>query len=164
APVHIVLQGETKYGLSKRYNTSVETLERLNPHIVTMLKAGHTITLPTTTNATLVHVNEPERIENQVVENVQEPVKTEIKEEPKEEYVQQETQQQQVVDTPEVSLNNSEYVDYEVQPKETLYGLARKANLTQSQLLELNPSLQDGVLIGMIIKMPAHAQQSSAVN
>src|SRR5690606_7513838 len=55
-------------------------------------------------------------------------------------------------------------IDYEVQPKETLYGLARKANLSQNQLLELNPSLQNGVNIGMIIKMPAHVQQSSAVN
>lgn len=162
APVHIVQQGETKFGLSRRYNTSVETLERLNPHIVTMLKAGHTIVLPTTTDATLVQVNEPKRVEEEV-KNIQEPVKTEIKEEPKEEYVQQETPQQ-TTDNSKQNIADSGYIDYEVQPKETLYGLARKANLSQNQLLELNPSLQNGVNIGMIIKMPAHVQQSSVVN
>src|SRR5690606_25017509 len=36
-----------------------------------------------------------------------------------------------------------------------------KANLTQDQLIELNPSLQEGVRIGMIIKMPSHIGQSS---
>ena len=168
APVHIVQQGETKYGLSKRYNTSVEILERLNPHIVTMLKAGHTITLPVNTDAALVQVIEPEKTENNVVESVQKPVQTEInseiKEEPKEEYIQQEIPEQVVENVGNVqkNINNLEYVDYEIQPKETLYGLARKANLSQSQLLELNPSLQNGALIGMIIKMPSHVQQSLA--
>src|SRR5690606_7901505 len=54
------------------------------------------------------------------------------------------------------------YIDYEIQPKETLYGLSKKANLTQDQLIALNPSLQEGVRIGMIIKMPSHIGQSSS--
>lgn len=38
---HLVQPRETKFGLSKRYNISIEELERQNPHIVDMLMAGH---------------------------------------------------------------------------------------------------------------------------
>src|SRR5690554_4426650 len=198
-PVHIVQTGETKYGLSRRYNTSIETLERLNPQIVTMLKAGHTLILPTSveterieevveipqqetqenqeevaeTEVAYTEVSEEEEVveapqqENQ--ENQEEVVETELVyiDEVVEDEVagipQQETQEQIVqeeVTQPKESVGG--YIDYEVQPKETLYGLSRNANLTQDQLIELNPSLQDGVRIGMILKMPAHVQQSIA--
>ena len=43
---HIVEAGETKYGLSKRYGISINELENLNPHIVSMLMKGHKISIP----------------------------------------------------------------------------------------------------------------------
>lgn len=49
--IHIVERGETKYGLSKRFNTTIATLEQLNPHIVSMLRAGDQIVLPEENNA-----------------------------------------------------------------------------------------------------------------
>src|SRR5690554_3297826 len=210
-PVHIVQTGETKYGLSRRYNTSIETLERLNPQIVTMLKAGHTLILPMSVETTrieeVVKIPQQETQENQeevaetevaytevseeeeVVEapqqenqeNQEEVVETELAyteevegEEVETEVVyidevvedevagipQQETQEQIVQQEVTQRIESvGGYVDYEVQPKETLYGLSRKANLTQDQLIELNPSLQEGVRIGMILKMPAHVQR-----
>src|SRR5690554_286296 len=196
-PVHIVQTGETKYGLSRRYNTSIETLERLNPQIVTMLKAGHTLILPTSVETErieeVVEIPQQETQESQEqviedeVEHIEEVVEKEVVEIPQQEiqesqeqviedeveYIeevveipQQDTQEhqeqvvQEEVTQPKESVGG--YIDYEVQPKETLYGLSRNANLTQDQLIELNPSLQDGVRIGMILKMPAHVQQSIA--
>lgn len=38
---HLVQPRETKFGLSKKYNISIEELERQNPHIIDMLMAGH---------------------------------------------------------------------------------------------------------------------------
>jgi len=46
AKTHFVSKGETKYGLSKKYNVSINQLEQANPSIVRMLMAGQTINIP----------------------------------------------------------------------------------------------------------------------
>ena len=48
--------------------------------------------------------------------------------------------------------SNVTLVDYEVQPKETLYSLSKKFDIAQGELITLNPDLQDGLKIGMILK------------
>lgn len=171
SPVHIVQQGETKYGLSKKYNISIETIERLNPHTVPMLKAGHTLVLPASVDTTPQQIPDSRHQEDiaDVDENMQDASdegqdEEEFSEDPVVEQVSvEDVVVEDVVVEDVISSNESSevYIDYEVQPKETLYGLARKANLTQEELIGLNPALQDGVRIGMIIKMPAHVQQST---
>lgn len=47
-----------------------------------------------------------------------------------------------------------EYVDYEVQPKETLYSLTKRTGLTDDQIIALNPEVKDGLKDGMVIKLP----------
>lgn len=49
---------------------------------------------------------------------------------------------------------DSNYAKYEVKPKETLYSLSRQFGLSQNELTELNPDLQNGVKVGMILKVP----------
>lgn len=44
---------------------------------------------------------------------------------------------------------------YEVQPKETLFSLTKKLNLTQEELLVLNPNLKDGLKEGMVLNLPS---------
>ena len=48
----------------------------------------------------------------------------------------------------------SDWVDYEIQPKQTLYGLSKMTGLTAEKLIEKNPNLEIGVQAGMIIKIP----------
>jgi LysM repeat protein len=47
------------------------------------------------------------------------------------------------------------YINYEVQPKETLYSLSKTFGVTQDELIALNPLLKEGVEIGMILKVPS---------
>lgn len=144
--MHIVERGETKYGLSKKFNTTIAELEQLNPHIVRMLMAGDQIILPahnTDVATTSVH---------------SEPVQVEKKQE-----VVNERQKPSVA-------SSDKYSDYIIQPKETLYSLSKKAQLSQEELVELNPILNNGVQAGMLIQMPDFiaqevelAQQSTTV-
>lgn len=138
--IHVVEAGETKYGLSKRYGTTIEELERNNPHIITMLQVGHRVVVSNFVSSPVV-VQKPEVVEVPV-QNEKTPVVLETK-------------------APEVVQSNtneteSGFVSYEVQPKETLYGLSRMAGISQEKLLELNPQMVDGVKIGMIIKLPSN--------
>ena len=49
----------------------------------------------------------------------------------------------------------SSLTTYEVKPKETLYSLSKKFDIAQGELISLNPDLQDGLKIGMILRVPS---------
>lgn len=170
--VHIVQSGETKYGLSKRYHTTIETLERLNPQTIPMLKAGHTIILPTSPSHPIVQNQETIEIlqESEESSDNYPEISTDLTETnyiEQEKIIDKEVEVSVQIDDPATEnpenptseTTNLKYINYEVQPKETLYGLARKAQMTQDQLINLNPSLQDGVFTGMVIKMPSDIEQ-----
>ena len=44
--------------------------------------------------------------------------------------------------------------NYVIKPKETLYGLSKMFEISQSELIAMNPFLADGVVEGMVIKVP----------
>ena len=44
--------------------------------------------------------------------------------------------------------------NYAVKPKETLYGLSKMFGISQADLIALNPFLTDGVVEGMVLKVP----------
>jgi len=143
--VHLVQAGETKYGLSKKYTVSIEELERLNPQIVRMLIIGQQLQIPGNSS-------------NQDFANNQKVNETNLKNEKNEE-----SKSVKIIEQPkkqEISPSEN-YVSYEVQPKETLYGLSKLAGLTQDQFLNLNPEIENGLKIGMIIKMPSNSGVSS---
>lgn len=174
---YVVQHGDTKYGLSKKYDVTIEELERTNPQIVRMLMTGQTIRIP---NETTVAVNESSDNNNQTSDEntiIQSP-----KEEPTEEISNVEITEdvEEAKDTinveespkveeskitiPEVSTIKG-FVNYEVQPKETLYGLSKKAEMSISDFVALNPELANGVKVGMIIKMPSDdATQTPTLN
>lgn len=56
----------------------------------------------------------------------------------------------------------ADFQEYTVKPKETLYGLARRFDMSQDQLLKLNPDLSEGVKEGMVLKLPMNIRFSTA--
>lgn len=48
-------------------------------------------------------------------------------------------------------------IDYEVKPKETLYSLSKKFDISQAEISALNPQILDGLQIGMLLKLPSSA-------
>ncbi|MDO4727827.1 MAG: LysM peptidoglycan-binding domain-containing protein [Bacteroidota bacterium] len=167
--VHLVKQGETKFGIARMYNTTVSALEELNPHIVKMLKEGHTLVLPNSVSEVVEENNyvetnyaEPSLDETHSIESSTSIDEVAIEEE-KGQVVEEavEAVESNVSDTAvstvveEQEVDASDWVDYEVQPRETVFGLAKKAGVSQAQFLQINPILADGVQIGAIIKMPS---------
>lgn len=179
ATYHLVEAGETKYGLSKRYGISIEELENRNPQIVKMLQTGQRLIIPGKNALSVVSKPEvklePKVLETPKVEEIK--LETKVIESPvtvetsKPEAVQPETKIEKVSETEEVKpetkiaenntkavdadLNKVTWVDYEVQPKETLYGLSKMAGISQEKLIEVNPNLKEGVKSGVKIKIPS---------
>jgi len=121
--VHEVAAKETLYGLSKKYNTSIDKIKQANPVIESEgLKIGLKLTIPVGANNTEVAVAKKEE-------------KPKVKE---------------VVLPKEVVKNESNaQIVHEVQAKETKYGISRKYGITVAQLEELNPEIKNGLAIGV---------------
>ena len=123
---HIVETGQTLFSIAKMYAISVEELERVNPTIVQNLPVGYKLVIKK--NATSAEKPKPIAYELPATTTVEtETFKKILK---------------------------KQYANYEVKPRETLYGLSQMFNISQNELLELNPILRDGVQVGMILKVP----------
>lgn len=130
---HIVEPKETKFGIAKKYGMTVEELEAKNPEIVSNLTVGYKLII-----AGIVPKKE---IEKPVVEKPK-PVVYEI--------TAPKTTETEVVKT----IKKTGFANYEVKPKETLYSLSQAFGISQEELINLNPSLKEGVKEGMILKVP----------
>ncbi|GGG54240.1 LysM peptidoglycan-binding domain-containing protein [Bizionia arctica] len=128
---YMVQDNDTKWSLSKRFGMSVAEFERLNPNTVPVLIAGDLVHTSTNNNPTYV-TTEREIItvneESEVIIN----------------------------DSPNSNTENiSEYTDYVIKSKETLYSLSTKAGMSMDEFLKLNPQLSEGFIVGSTIKMPS---------
>ena len=54
----------------------------------------------------------------------------------------------------EILKEKTQYEQYTIKPKETLYGVSKKFNVSQMEILKLNPILSDGFKEGIIINIP----------
>jgi LysM repeat protein len=134
---HDVLAKETKYSIAKKYGISIQELEKRNPEVVSSLPIGYRLIIKGTAP----------KVEK-VVEKVAEEVagKTTNKAEAKDEKEKQNLK---------TAMTVVDYVSYEVKPKETLYSLSKMFDMTQEELIALNPELNSGVEIGMVLRIPS---------
>lgn len=155
---YLVKRGDTKFSLAKRFNMTIAQLEEKNPHIVTMLMAGHRLNIDNTDVA-----NNEEGTSNADANISEETVATADTEE-----TDTATEDQRPIEVTEKDStitsdesSNTGYKDYVIQPKETLYSLSRKAGMSIEAFTKLNPKLLTSVNAGDIIKMPINPSNES---
>jgi LysM repeat protein len=175
AVLHVVGEKETLFGIAKKYNISVADLETWNKATLQNgLKKGQEIFVSKPSAADLKSVPTafeiPIAVSNATTHLV-EAKETKYGIATKYGLTVTELEQlnpqivgglnvgQTVVLKPGVQVKkttNVTLIDYEVQPKETLYSLSKKFDIAQADLITLNPDLQDGLKIGMILKVPSN--------
>lgn len=131
---HIVEPKETKFGISKKYGITIQELEELNPEIVSNLEIGYKLRI----SGTSENSEQVSQTENKSILVLPKAVSPEP--------IEGQILKKQI-------LNGFE--NYEVQPKETLYSLAQTFCISQEELLVLNPSLKEGLKVGMMLKVPS---------
>ena len=117
---HEVVAKETLFGLSKKYNLSIEKLKQLNPSIESEgLKVGQVLQVSKTKKNSIfeeVVVEKPKRKKDKVEKN-------------------QEFQENQEL-------------FHTVLPKETKYGLSKKYKISIAELEKLNPQIKNDLAVG----------------
>ena len=112
---------------------TVAELEELNPEIVASLPIGFKLKVKGNAVSSEVYSNKVEKPKPVVIDY-------EVKKADKSETTS--------------TTKKTGYANYEVKQKETLYSLTQTLGITQDELIELNPSLKDGVKEGMILLVP----------
>lgn len=183
---HEVLPKETLFGIAKRYNTTVEELEKLNPEVKKDgLKIGQTLQVSgkkeevkqnTSLNGqavihevqpkeTLYSISKQYNVTVEELELLNPEAKSGLVIGQKLTVKKGKSTENPTVDqAKKIEIpHNGKYLTYEVKPKETLFGLAKMFRLSQDELIAINPELRDGVREGMLLKVPANATVNTGV-
>ncbi|WP_363268402.1 LysM peptidoglycan-binding domain-containing protein [Flavobacterium sp.] len=181
---HLVEPKETLYGIEKKYGISDEDLKKSNPSLEKEgLKIGQTLVissknspkittviqekviyhevLPKETKYSIskqygITIEELEKKNPEIVSNLPIGYKLIIKgNAPKVEKTIPVVETKKEIAKPNPVNKTVNYLNYEVKPKETLYSLSKMFEMTQNELITLNPALSQGVVEGMILKVPS---------
>jgi len=68
----------------------------------------------------------------------------------------------QIKDVPVVKLFEKEYYKYEIKAHESLYSICKKFNVTEAEILSINPFIVDGLKTGQTLMIPVKALKNSA--
>ena len=129
---HEVVAKETPYGIAKTYGISIEDLEKQNPQMTEGLRIGQILEITVATAPNKANIPV-------VVPEVSTIIATSIP-----------------------ARKPITYTSYEVKPKETIYSLTQQFNITEAELIKLNPALNDGLKIGMILNVPTLGGMTSS--
>lgn len=189
---HLVSAKETLYSLTKLYNVTEAELEKSNPGLLANgLKIGDQIVIPSKkaiiTNSTVpssntqntrthqveaketlysisklynVSVEDLEKLNPEIRDGLQIGFSLKIPKEKVEKANVEEVKPNTAIIAVPVK---PDMTSYQVQPKETLYGIANKSGYSQEELIALNPALKEGVKDGMILYFPVKSKSSLLV-
>jgi LysM repeat protein len=139
---HPVQMGETIRTISQKYLVEPGEIYQFNKYAVNGIKQGMTLQIP-------VPVKDPIAASDKKIKPKKAVAPTENTEEEKIAATPKTAPRPSVIDT----TNQTEYT---VEPKETLYSLSKKFNISVDELKLANPSIEtSGVQIGMLLKIPS---------
>ncbi|CAC9976739.1 LysM peptidoglycan-binding domain-containing protein [Flavobacterium panici] len=161
---HVVAEKETLYGLSKKYNVSVEAIQNANPILASGLQVGQELIIPpSTSNLPKTEITVAAKTTHLVVAKEslfsiarQYNVSVQDLENLNKELLQNGLQIGQTIAIPnkrktldgKVRVINQETVFHVVEPKETKFSISKKYGITIDQLESQNPEIINGLIVG----------------
>ncbi len=132
---HTVQPKETIYGISKKYNISQDDLINANPSVANRgLQPGDVLTIPSKSDGKIV---KPNTDVSEVIIN-------------------------ENLKKPDLPKDDNNYTYILIEPKETVYSLTKKYNISEATLVSLNPQLNNGLKAGDIIRLPKAKSNNSS--
>ncbi len=177
---HTVQKGETVYSIAQQYNVSEEAIYRLNPDARKGISENSLLIIPTSNNQLKVVGYVTHKVKRKetlygiakkygvTVDDIKKYNKFLYSRKldkgdklqiPKFEKVKVVIEKK---DPEETSEDNQKTQLHEVQPKETLYGIARKYGISIADLKVLNPNLEENLPIGTQLVVPMNSVTDSA--
>ncbi len=151
---HVVQPGESLWSISKKYNINVAKITQNNPGINSeSLKVGTKLSIPTSQN--LLFASETKTIDKTAKSEQQ----TTTLSEPANQQISEEAKQVAKSEQP------SDCIIYQVQPGDNLWIIARRNNVSVSEITQWNNMDKSAQLkIGQAIKIYSNTQQKTVTN
>lgn len=135
---YTVKKKETLYGIAKKFDVAMDDIIDANPGLRTV-EIGMILRIPQKTEGLKNPVSEEREKPAEATPALKRVIKTGKENAP------------------------VKFINYEVKPGETLYGIAKTNNISIESLLELNPELKTGLKTGIIIKIPTSGSKAETV-
>ncbi len=132
--IHTVEKKETLYGISRKYNCSVDDLIKLNPEAEKGLKTGQELKVPKVEQLSSEE-KKPEEIQKDTL-------------------VADQKEQDTIQKTNYKVEFSDSIVDYEVQKGETLYSISRRFMVPVKELVEVNDIKKNKIKPGQVLRIP----------
>jgi LysM repeat protein len=178
--LHQVDAKETLYSISKRYSAKVEDIKAANPEIGEGIKIGQTLRIPykgvVQNLPGTISVNDPKKYKNHTVEKketvyaISKKYNISVEEITKANPgIEDGLKEGQVLKIPIASEVNVPVHEnppvktgkiHKVEAKETLFGIAKKYNVSVDDIKRANPELIDGLKEGMEISIPVKGNKT----
>lgn len=147
-----VKPGETKFGLSKRFGVSIATLEQQNPHIVSMLQAGHIINLDKTNEekANAIKEGQHQVVKGETLWGISQKYGITVTQltAANANQLSEFLQIGQILTVPDKDSKIVVEGEYIVERGDTKFQLAKRFNMTIAELEEKNPHIVDMLMAG----------------
>lgn len=171
--IHKVEKGQSLYAIAKTYNMDVNSILAENDEAIDGLKPGQELKIPfesllpkqstsIDTNKYVYHkiakgetiygITKKYNIDEKKLASYNPSINGGLKEG---EYLIVGEKRRNVLVKPAVALASTNSELYTVQQGETLYGISKKLNVSQDDLLKWNPEVKDGVKQGQVLKVSA---------
>jgi LysM repeat protein len=169
---HKVQSGETKYGISRQYGITIETLEKYNPDILNGLKAGMMLLIPIESESKPEVKQEPQKPDGkklvhtvkkgETLYSLSRTYEVELSELQKlnPELKNGGLKEGMVLLIPakkpqvEVSEPDTNYYWHQVKVSETAWLISKTYEISLDSLYLLNPEAENGLSIGQKLKLP----------
>lgn len=170
--IHKVEKGQSLYAIAKTYNMDVNSILAENDEAIDGLKPGQELKIPfdsllpkqssssIDTNKYVYHkivkgetiygITKKYNIDEKKLTSYNSSISVGLKEG---EYLIVGEKRKNVLVKPAIALSATSSDLYTVQQGETLYGISKKINVSQDDLLKWNPEVKDGVKQGQVLKV-----------
>lgn len=185
--LHQVASGETLFSICKKYGVEQKELVGANPQLIFGLKEGDSLKVPY--NGNVAVKDEPTTVENTTEANDQSefiyhvvkksetiysiskeyniPIQSIYKFNPE---AEGEVLENEIIRIPRNADNtkvdglmreDESFYYHKVQPKENVYSLARRYHATVGIILKYNPTMNENLEIGQIVRIPKFIEEST---
>jgi LysM repeat protein len=154
---YTVQVSEGLFSIGRKFNISVDEITKNNPDTKNGLKAGQLVYIPLNKKTVATPTPASKTVVAAKVSANPTPVNKPV-------VVAKVPATQTTTSTPSPVEKKQEFITYTIDKKQTIFAISKQFNISQEELVKLNPDLQKGAKEGMVLRIPKTTIQSQTTS
>ena len=154
---YTVQVSEGLFSIGRKFNISVDEITKNNPDTKNGLKAGQLVYIPLNKKTIATPTPASKTVVAAKVSANPTPVNKPV-------VLAKVPSTQTTNSTPSPVEKKQEFITYTIDKKQTIFAISKQFNISQEELVKLNPDLQKGAKEGMVLRIPKTTIQSQTTS